>query len=68
LDELLDLGLPDSDFWLNYTKGRAYYCLNNYKASMKHLKLVLVNRAAFELKINSFFMIAVNGIRMVFKN
>jgi hypothetical protein len=50
---LLELGLQDNNYWQNYTRGRAYYRLNNYKASTKSLNIVLAHRANFGLKVKS---------------
>lgn len=52
--------------WLHYLKGRSNYCLGFYDAAKISLKLVLVRKASWMLKIKSLYMIIGGTMRMFF--
>ena len=54
-----DLDARHSIYWLNYAKGRAYYCLKDFDNAKKYLKLNRWVRVPFIISLKTYWMLLV---------
>ena len=52
-----DLEAQHSIYWLNYTKGRAYFCLKDFENAKKHLSLNRWVRVPFVINLKTCWML-----------
>ena len=52
-----DLEAQHSIYWLNYTKGRAYFCLKDFENAKKHLSLNRCIRVPFIISLKTCWML-----------
>jgi hypothetical protein len=52
-----DLDAKHSIYWLNYTKGRAYFCLKDFENAKKHLSLNRWVRVPFIISLKTCWML-----------
>ena len=52
-----DLDAQHSIYWLNYTKGRAYFCLKDFENAKKYLSLNRWVRVPFIISLKTFWML-----------
>lgn len=57
VDTIPDLNARRSIFWLNYTKGRAFFCLRDYDMAKKYLNLNCWSRAPLLINIKTCWML-----------
>ena len=54
-----DLDVRHSIYWLNYTKGRAYFCLKDFGNAKKYLGLIRWVRVPFVISLKTCWMLLV---------
>ena len=59
IDTTPDLGVKGRIFWLNYAKGRACFCLKDFKNANKHLNLNHWARAPFIINLKTCWMLLI---------
>ena len=59
IDTTPDLGAKGRIFWLNYAKGRACFCLKDFKNANKHLNLNHWTRVPFIINLKTCWMLLV---------
>ena len=59
IDTTPDLGVKGRIFWLNYAKGRACFCLKDFKNANKHLSLNHWTRVPFIINLKTCWMLLV---------
>ncbi len=59
VDTIPDLDARHSIFWLNYTKGRAFFCLKDYDMAKMYLDLNRWSRAPLLISIKTCWMLLV---------
>ena len=59
IDTTPDLGAKGRIFWLNYAKGRACFCLKDFKNANKHLSLNHWTRVPFIINLKTCWMLLV---------
>ena len=59
IDTTPDLGVKGRIFWLNYAKGRACFCLKDFKNANKHLNLNHWTRVPFIINLKTCWMLLV---------
>ena len=52
-----DLEAQHSIYWLNYTKGRAYFCLKDFENAKKYLSLNRWVRVPFVISLKTCWML-----------
>lgn len=62
-NEIIDLSVRRSIYWLRYAKGRAYYRLGFYELAKKNLAPICWQRAPFFLKMKSGCMLLLMRLR-----
>ena len=63
VDTIPDLGVRRSIFWLNYTRGRACFCLKDYDMAKKYLDLNRWSRAPLMFSIKTCWMLLMINLR-----
>ena len=67
IDTTPDLGVKGRIFWLNYAKGRACFCLKDFKNANKHLNLNHWTRVPFIINLKTCWMLLVISLYRQFK-
>jgi glycosyltransferase involved in cell wall biosynthesis len=62
IDTTPDLNAQGRIFWLNYAKGRACFCLKDFKNANKHLSLNHWTRAPFVINLKTCWMLLIIGL------